>query len=136
MTRSHKANDRDHSLINNAPATPHEQLSRFFTKSGPVDADPRKTKKNGGGKRNWGRSGDEVQDYDYTLTNARRYSNSSARGIGEFRTKFETTELEPVFKSNLHEPLNATSAAGGDVASKHSSIMNSSKDNGVHNSST
>ncbi|EAU33381.1 conserved hypothetical protein [Aspergillus terreus NIH2624] len=99
MTRSHKANDRDHVNDRVAP-----DLPRYFGKSGPVDADPRKTKKDGGGKGNWGRSGDEVQDYDYTFTNARRYSNSSTQGLADFRTKFEAVETEPVFEERLHGP--------------------------------
>ncbi|KAJ5665601.1 uncharacterized protein N7477_008049 [Penicillium maclennaniae] len=78
-----------------------DNLPRFFGKSGPTDADPRKTKKDGGGKGNWGRSGDEVQDYDYALANARRRSNSSTQGLAEFRTKFETIEPEPVFEESV-----------------------------------
>ncbi|KAE8376469.1 hypothetical protein BDV26DRAFT_265363 [Aspergillus bertholletiae] len=101
MTRSHKVNDRDHSVLNDGIAVPQEHLPRYFAKSGPTDADPRKTKKDGGGKRNWGRSGDEVHDYEYTFTNARRHSNSSTQGIADFKTKFETIEPEPVFEENL-----------------------------------
>ncbi|GKZ52053.1 hypothetical protein AbraIFM66951_010161, partial [Aspergillus brasiliensis] len=81
-----------------------ESLPRYFAKSGPVDADPRKTKKDGGGKRNWGRSGDEVHDYGYNFTNIRRHSNSSAQGIADFKTKFEAVEPEPVFEENVHGP--------------------------------
>ncbi|RAL05675.1 uncharacterized protein BO80DRAFT_77819 [Aspergillus ibericus CBS 121593] len=53
MTRSHKVNDQDHSGSQEGAALLQEHLPRFFAKSGPVDADPRKTKKDGGGKRNW-----------------------------------------------------------------------------------
>ena len=53
MTRSHKVNDRDHSASQNGITAPNETLPRYFAKSGPVDADPRKTKKDGGGKGNW-----------------------------------------------------------------------------------
>lgn len=53
MTRSHKINDRDHSAPQNGIIAPNEALPRYFAKSGPVDADPRKTKKDGGGKGNW-----------------------------------------------------------------------------------
>ncbi|KAI9039260.1 uncharacterized protein KD926_009801 [Aspergillus affinis] len=137
LTRSHKANDRDRSLANGVSATSHEQLSRFFTKSGPVDTDPRKTKKNGGGKRNWGRSGDEVQDYDYTFTNARRHSNSSTQDIGEFITKFETTEMEPAFGAPLHKPLDVTSIAEGSATSKTRGAGSSSNgDCGIRKSSS
>ncbi|KAE8348478.1 hypothetical protein BDV28DRAFT_143376 [Aspergillus coremiiformis] len=104
MTRSHKVNDRNYSGLNDEMALSHEHTPRYFAKSGPVDADPRKTKKDGGGKRNWGRSGDEVHDYDYTFTNARRHSNSSTQGIGDFKTKFEAIEADPVFEKRLHGP--------------------------------
>ena len=53
MTRSHKYNDRDHTGLADGTASPEEHLPRYFAKSGPVDADPKKTKKNGGGKGNW-----------------------------------------------------------------------------------
>lgn len=98
MTRSHKVNDRDHFSDQLAA----EHLPRYFAKSGPVDADPRKTKKDGGGKGNWGRSGDEVQDYEYNFTHTRRHSNSGAQGIADFRTKFETIDPEPVFEERMH----------------------------------
>lgn len=45
VTRSHKLNDRDHAG--------EEHLPRYFAKNGFVDADPKKTKKDGGGKANW-----------------------------------------------------------------------------------
>ncbi|KAE8132270.1 hypothetical protein BDV38DRAFT_275205 [Aspergillus pseudotamarii] len=102
VTRSHKLNDRDHCVLHDGIAVSQEHLPRYFAKSGPVDADPRKTKKDGGGKRNWGRSGDEVHDYEYTFTNARRHSNSSTQGIADFKTKFETIEPEPVFEESFH----------------------------------
>ena len=73
-----------------------------------------------------GRSGDEVQDYDYTFTNARRHSNSSTQGIGEFRTKFETTEPEPAFGAVLNKTLDVTSIADGSATSKTRSASSSS----------
>jgi len=106
MTRSHKANDRDHAGLADGTASPIEHLPRYFAKSGYVDADPKKTKKYGGGKGNWGRQGDEVEDYGYNLTNPRRRSNSSSHGPGvkDFKTKFEQIEPEPVFEEELHGP--------------------------------
>ncbi|KNG81050.1 hypothetical protein ANOM_010079, partial [Aspergillus nomiae NRRL 13137] len=53
VTRSHKVNDRDYSILHDGIAVSQEHLPRYLAKSGPVDADPRKTKKDGGGKRNW-----------------------------------------------------------------------------------
>jgi hypothetical protein len=53
VTRSHKFNDRDHAGLADGTASPQEHLPRYFAKSGFADADPKKTKKNGGGKGNW-----------------------------------------------------------------------------------
>ncbi|KAJ5810901.1 hypothetical protein N7447_010417 [Penicillium robsamsonii] len=78
-----------------------DNIPRYFAKSGPTDADPRKTKKDGGGKGNWGRSGDEMQDTDYSFANARRRSNSSTQGLADFNTKFEAFEPEPVFEEEV-----------------------------------
>jgi len=102
MTRSHKLNDRDHAGLADGTAAPEEHLPRYFAKSGHVDADPKKTKKDGGGKGNWGRSGEESQDYGYNFNNARRRSNSSTQALGDFKTKFETVEADPVFEEELH----------------------------------
>ncbi|KAJ5319419.1 hypothetical protein MYU51_006853 [Penicillium brevicompactum] len=90
-----------------------DQIPRYFAKSGPTDADPRKTKKDGGGKGNWGRSGEEVQDYDYSFTNARRRSNSSIQGLADFSTKFEALDPEPVFEEqHASESSDVTKAEG------------------------
>ncbi|KAL4929629.1 uncharacterized protein BDV17DRAFT_60035 [Aspergillus undulatus] len=115
MTRSHKINDRDHSTSQSGMAASNESLPRYFGKSGPVDADPRKTKKNGGGKGNWGRSGDEVQDYEYSFMNARRHSNSSTQETSGFKTKFETVEPEPAFEEDLHGASSETVIDGTPV---------------------
>lgn len=53
MTRSHKYNDRDHKGIADGSVSPTENLPRFFAKSGYVDVDPKKVKKDGCGKGNW-----------------------------------------------------------------------------------
>ena len=51
-----------------------------------------------------GTPGDESQDYGYNFTNARRRSNSSSHGraIGDFKTKFEAVEADPVFEEEYH----------------------------------
>lgn len=49
-----------------------------------------------------GREGDEVQDYDYNMTNPRRRSNSFHQPQNQLKTKFETIEAEPVFEEELH----------------------------------
>jgi hypothetical protein len=51
--KSHKFNDRDHAGLADGTALPAEHLPRYFAKSGHVDADPKKTKKNGAGKGGW-----------------------------------------------------------------------------------
>ena len=45
-----------------------------------------------------------MQDYGYKFTNARRRSNSSSQVIGDFKTKFEGVESDPVFEEELHGP--------------------------------
>ncbi|KAL4801277.1 hypothetical protein BDV18DRAFT_86187 [Aspergillus unguis] len=111
MTRSHKVNDRVHSVTQDGMTGLNENLPRYFAKSGPIDADPRKTKKDGGGKGNWGRSGEEAQDYEYSFMNTRRHSNSSVQGMAGFKSKYETIEPEPVFEEDLHGPAETTDEA-------------------------
>jgi hypothetical protein len=104
MTRSHKLNDRDHAGLADGTASAEEHLPRYFAKAGYVDTDPKKTKKNGGGKGNWGVNGEEIQDAGFNMNNARRRSNSSsyAAGLKDFKTKFERIDDDPVFDENLH----------------------------------
>jgi len=104
MTRSNKANDRNHSAIADGTATAEERLPRYFAKSGYVDADPKGVKKQGGGKGNWGVSGEESHDYGYNFVNERRRSNSSTQALGDFKTKFEAVDQDPVFEEELHGP--------------------------------
>jgi hypothetical protein len=59
----------------------------------PADVNPR------------GRDGEESQDYGYNFTNARRRSNSSTQALGDFKTKFETRDEDPVFEEELHGPV-------------------------------
>ena len=53
VTRSHKQNDRDHVGLADGTAEDIQHLPRYFAKNGHVDADPKKVKKEGGGKGNW-----------------------------------------------------------------------------------
>ncbi|KAK7612583.1 hypothetical protein JOL62DRAFT_569217 [Phyllosticta paracitricarpa] len=102
MTRSHKANDRDHA----AHQGNDDHLPRFFAKHGHVDSEPGKVKKNGGGNFNWGREGDELDDFAYNMSNPRRRSNSNTlHNMRDIKTKFETVEPEPVFEEEIHGPL-------------------------------
>lgn len=107
MTRSHKANDRDHKGIAEGTAAPQEYLPRFFAKSGYVDTDPKKIKKDGGGRGNWGNMEDDIMDEDFTFTNPRRRSNSSSfsHSARTFKNKFEVHDDEPVFDESIHGPL-------------------------------
>jgi len=123
MTRSHKFNDKVHAAQpEGTPAVTQEHLPRFFAKHGHADTDPKKTKKNGGGKGNWGHSGDEVVDEQFNFTNARRRSNSSgfSAGLKDLKTKFEINEPEPVFEESEHGPelpedeMTASSTTGSD----------------------
>ncbi|MCJ1323661.1 hypothetical protein MMC10_000322 [Thelotrema lepadinum] len=122
MTRSHKANDRDHAGLANGTALPEEHLPRYFAKSGFTDVDPKKVKKEGGGKGNWGHPGSEAQDTGYNIAGgSRRRSNSTTTptDIADFKTKFEL-EDDPVFEEALHGPLaeeedTAESTSGGSI---------------------
>ncbi|OPB39523.1 hypothetical protein A0O28_0052290 [Trichoderma guizhouense] len=106
VTRSHKYNDRDHKGIADGSVSPTENLPRFFAKSGYVDVDPKKVKKDGCGKGNWGSAGEEVVDEGFRFTNARRRSNSfSHQHLSDFKTKFEVNEVDPLFEEHLHGPL-------------------------------
>jgi hypothetical protein len=98
MTRTHKFNDRDHTVEGDHRVQEH--LPKFFAKAGFVDTDPKKTKKDGGGKGNWGTPGTEIEDIPVNMNNARRRSNSSTatRGAQAFKSKFEVVEAEPVFE--------------------------------------
>jgi hypothetical protein len=53
VTRSFKQNGRDHAGLADGTAAPTEHVPRFFAKSGFVDTDPKKAKKNGAGKGGW-----------------------------------------------------------------------------------
>ncbi|KAJ2966429.1 hypothetical protein NQ176_g10155 [Zarea fungicola] len=94
-------------LTTSSTALPVEHLPRYFAKSGYADVDPKKIKKDGGGKGNWGTFAEDVADEDFTFTNARRRSNSSSvsHHARDFRTKFEVIDTEPVFEESLHGPL-------------------------------
>jgi len=106
MTRSYKYTDRDHAGLADGTAVPEEHLPRFFAKSGYIDQDPKKVKKEGGGKGNWGHPGEEVVDSGYNMSAHRRRSNSSTHGpLNDFKTKFETVEADPVFEEETMGPL-------------------------------
>lgn len=107
MTRSHKFGDKDHAGLADGTVAPQEHVPKFFAKNGFADQDPKKTKKNGGGRGNWGNAGEEVIDEpSFNFANARRRSNSSTLSSHSehFKTKFEVNEPEPVFEESLHGP--------------------------------
>jgi len=106
MTRSHKYNDRDHAGLADGTAAPSEHLPRFFAKHGHEGVDPKKMKKSGGGRGNWGTAGDEIVDEDFRFVNPRRRSNSTgyANQLRDFKTKFDINETEPVFEETIHGP--------------------------------
>jgi len=104
MTRSHKLHERDHAALATGTANASDRLPRFFGKNGLAGTDPKKVKKNGAGKGGWGVEGEEIQDENFALNNARRRSNSSSytAGLKDFKTKFEHIETEPVFEESVH----------------------------------
>lgn len=55
------------------------QLPRYFAKTGHFDQDPTKVKKDGHGKGNWGKEGDELHDIadEFNFHHERRHSNSA-----------------------------------------------------------
>ncbi|KAI1085318.1 hypothetical protein F5B20DRAFT_139866 [Whalleya microplaca] len=107
MTRSHKYNDKNHAAIAEGTAVPQDNAPKFFAKNGFEGVDPKKTKKNGAGKGNWGGAGEEVLDENFNFAKARRRSNSSgySNHLKDFKTKFEIKDPEPVFEESIHGPV-------------------------------
>ncbi|KAK6339034.1 hypothetical protein TWF696_009830 [Orbilia brochopaga] len=112
MTRTTKANDIPHNNPEAAILMVDSNVPKFFAKNGFVDTAPTKTKKDGGGKGNWGQPGDEIKDLDeFNMTSPRRYSNSSPTQKFELKSKFETHEEEPLFDEERHGPTAEERAA-------------------------
>jgi len=103
MTRSHKQNGRNHAGLANGTASPEEHLPRYFAKNGYDGNDPKVVKKSGFGKGNWGREMDELEDYSYNPTKARRRSNSISM-TAMTKSKYEVAEEQPVFEAQIHGP--------------------------------
>lgn len=124
MTRSHKFNDKDHAHRADGTAAAEEHLPRFFAKHGHPGEAPNKTKKNGGGKGNWGNPGEEVIDEGFNLAKARRRSNSSSFTTDpvSLKSKFEVNEPEPVFEENLHGPTGEDDLAKTETSSSGGSM--------------
>ncbi|KAK6510035.1 hypothetical protein TWF481_004748 [Arthrobotrys musiformis] len=110
MTRTTKANDIPHNNPEVASFMTEAHYPKFFAKSGFVDTAPSKTKKDGGGKGNWGHPGDELEDLDeFNMTRPRRYSNTSPTNTHfGLKSKFEAHEEDPLFDEERHGPLPAT----------------------------
>ncbi|KAK3671892.1 hypothetical protein LTR78_008258 [Recurvomyces mirabilis] len=108
MTRTKKTGDRDHVGLANGTAAPEEHLPRYFGKAGYSGNDPATTKKQGGGKGNWGRSGvSELEDYDYNPAKPRRRTNSFSQAAGHsaLKTKFEALDPEVIeYEEDVHGP--------------------------------
>ncbi len=77
-----------------------------------------------------GREGDELIDYDFTLTKPRRRSNSSSHPNRDFKTKFETVDQDPVFEEELHGPGEASSLDEAGAAEKESASSTSTSEGG------
>lgn len=104
MTRTHRTNSNGQAVNGGGHVGPShgqvDSLPRSFGKH--EDIREGKSKKDGAGKGNWGREGDEAQDLqDYVTVHPRRRSNSNGGNGDVFleKTKFETTE--PVFEEDL-----------------------------------
>jgi len=109
MTRTRRVGDRDHVGLANGTAAPEEHLPRFFGKANYTDTAPTISKKQGGGKGNWGTPGmSELEDMTYNPTKPRRRTNSfsAAAGHSPLKTKFEAIDpQEAVFyDEELHGP--------------------------------
>ncbi|KAI0170856.1 hypothetical protein BJ166DRAFT_576221 [Pestalotiopsis sp. NC0098] len=131
VTRSHKYNEKDHAGIAEGTVLPQDNVPKFFAQNGFAGVDPKKTKKNGGGRGNWGNPGEEVVDEQFKWANERRRSNSSgySNHLSDFKTKFEVNEPEPVFEESIHGPeheeddtltkTETSSSAGSSMDEKH-----------------
>lgn len=88
MTRTNRYHSR----------TEEAGLPKYFAKSGFVNTDPRKVKKDGHGRGNWGREGDEIEDLEqsgeFTFHHTRRRSNSMSATHPDMmpQNKFEMDE--------------------------------------------
>ncbi|KAF8473885.1 hypothetical protein BDZ91DRAFT_712769 [Kalaharituber pfeilii] len=109
MTRSHKANDPIHNpeisqLVNSST------IPRNFGKHAAHAEPPNKPKKNGGGKANWGRDGDEIIDsVEFTMNNPRRRSNSKSHIEDQYvRSKFEVND--EIMDEEVFEPASPTTS--------------------------
>ncbi|KAM3420550.1 hypothetical protein BST61_g3813 [Cercospora zeina] len=110
MTRTQKANNRDHVGLANGTAAPEEHLPRYFAKHGYDGVNPSSTKKQGQGRGNWGTPGyTELDDLPYNLTKPKRRSNSTSMAAGHnlFKTKFEADDDVIEYDEDIHGPDNA-----------------------------
>uniref|UniRef100_A0A060TJ49 ARAD1D44110p n=1 Tax=Blastobotrys adeninivorans TaxID=409370 RepID=A0A060TJ49_BLAAD len=72
-------------------------LPKYFAKSGFVDTDPNKVKKDGHGRGNWGREGDEAEELqdEFNFLHTRRRSNSMSGNhpdIARSKSKFDVDD--------------------------------------------
>ena len=67
-----------------------------------------------------GVAGEESQDYGYTFVNQRRRSNSSSKVLGDFKTKFEALDQDPVFEEELHGPSQEEMEEGSTLSKEES----------------
>ncbi|KAI0974181.1 hypothetical protein F4678DRAFT_458974 [Xylaria arbuscula] len=132
-----KLNDKDHAGLAEGTVLPQDNLPKFFAKNGFEGADPKKMKKNGAGKGNWGNVGDEIVDEQFNLVNARRRSNSSGftHHLHDFKTKFEFNEPEPVFEESIHGPRNPADEDENPLTKTETSSSESSSVDAQHRKS-
>ncbi|KAK9459412.1 uncharacterized protein V1516DRAFT_515592 [Lipomyces oligophaga] len=97
---------RSHSLSNSHSANlPVDNVPRLFGKSGTHA--PFKAKKNGAGKGNWGREGDELEDieHDYNFNPQIQHRRSNSNGGGAFGV-FKRPSLDATANANANGNVN------------------------------
>ncbi|ANB12813.1 Tma10p [Sugiyamaella lignohabitans] len=82
-----------------------EQLPRFFAKNGHYNQDPNKVKKDGHGRGNWGKEGDEIEDLEQTgefnFNHTRRRSNSTTGNHPDMNSQTKFDRNDEVFEEDF-----------------------------------
>jgi hypothetical protein len=81
-----------------------EGLPKYFAKSGHWNTDPTKVKKNGHGRGNWGREGEELEDLqgEFNFHHTRRRSNSMTGNHPDINSTTKFDANDDVFDEEEH----------------------------------
>jgi len=115
MTRTTKANDVPHTSTDPDAAKEARDaiVPKNYGKAAGFGDSKGKTKKDGGGKGNWGHPGDELEDLDeFNPTNPRRRSNSTKAERHDLKSKFEVNDDGPVFEEDVVTGASGTVKGG------------------------